>query len=262
MRKFIKPNKIPGILIISLLIICILAWSPWITKEVAKDKVAKHLTIVDKFGDTASYCYFSDFAGGVAKKVPFGVIVSGTVNCSLPAADPRDETFFVSPLASVHKIKSKAITVYPSSVKFRLIDGENNKPAASWQIRICDNSITPQPCLEDRSALVVVKADKDGIFYFNPDAASKYGFVINPGNHYQYVNIDVGRKDSVAANYKPDNVYVMETDKTGYVLRWKEYNLKTKQVTISERNKESVTQSFDTIDVMVFYDPYETKGWK
>ncbi|OGY22113.1 MAG: hypothetical protein A2126_00430 [Candidatus Woykebacteria bacterium GWB1_45_5] len=245
-----------------LIILVILAWSPWITKEVAKDKVAKHLTIVDKFGDTASYCYFSDFAGGVAKKVPFGVLVSGTVNCPPLLVVPNEVTFFVSPLATVHKIKSKSVTAYPSLVKFRLIDGEKNKPAASWQIRICDNSVTPQPCLEDKLALAVVKTDKDGIFYFNPDDASKYGFVINPGNHYQYVNINVGRKDSVAANYKPDNVYVMETDKTGNVLRWKEYSLKTKLVTISERNEESITQNFDTIDVTVFYNPYETKGWK
>ena len=93
------------LLLIIVVLLAVLAWSPWITEDFARDKVVNRLTVVDKFGDTEVFCYFSDFSGGVPRKIPFGVLVSGTVTCSLPKSVLSNKTFFVSPFATVHQIK-------------------------------------------------------------------------------------------------------------------------------------------------------------
>ena len=89
-------------------ILGILAWSPWITEEIAREKVIQSLTMVDQYGDKAVSCHFSDYAGGVARKVPFGVIVEGTLSCS-PRPFYNLRVYFVSPISTVHLIEEGII---------------------------------------------------------------------------------------------------------------------------------------------------------
>jgi len=104
----VKKHFVLKVIIAIAVILGILAWSPWITKDFAREKVIQSLTVVDRYGDTASSCHFSDYAGGIARKVPFGVVVEGTLSCN-PRPLYNLRVYFVSPISTVHLIEEGLI---------------------------------------------------------------------------------------------------------------------------------------------------------
>lgn len=76
------------------LLIILFAWAPWLNKENVESTAENH---------TGGFLRYPNDTV-VVKKVPFGAIVTGNVSAgpTLPAL--FEETYFVSPFFTVHKL--------------------------------------------------------------------------------------------------------------------------------------------------------------
>lgn len=100
LKEFLKPHWRRILIILIAASLLVLAWSPWITKSYAENKVVS--TFKESQKDITDGCGFNCVGCGVtnSNKVPFGYSVDIEYGCGMRPPDARhlneEDTYFVS----------------------------------------------------------------------------------------------------------------------------------------------------------------------